>query len=184
MPEARLTQTSHGRAVESDGWFVVNLGDAAAYRHERAGVAAFFEPREAPFPDFGINVRILEPGQPNGLYHEEDSREAFLVLAGECLVIVEEQERRLRRWDLVHCPAGTPHIFVGAGDGPCALLMVGGRQPDRSPPRYPVSKLAGRYGASVPQPAGSPPEAYGSIGWKPEYEPVALPWPLDERASS
>ena len=24
-----------------------------------------------------------------------------------------------------HCPAGVEHVFVGAGEGPCAVLMIG-----------------------------------------------------------
>ena len=48
----------------------------------------------------------------------ESNQEDFLVLAGECLLLVEGEERPLRAWDFVHCPPGTEHIFVGAGDGP------------------------------------------------------------------
>ena len=79
------------------------------------------EPREAPFADFGVNVRVLWPGDPNALYHSEGVQEGFLVLSGECTLIVEEEERPLRQWDYFHCPADTRHVFVGAGDGPCAI---------------------------------------------------------------
>ena len=67
-------------------------------------------------------MQILQPGQPNCLYHSEPVQEDFLVLHGECLVILEGEERRLRQWDFVHCPPGAEHVFVGAGDGPCAVL--------------------------------------------------------------
>ena len=43
---------------------------------------------------------------------------------------------------------GTEHIFVGAGDGPCVILMAGTRTPDEQL-HYPVSELAARYGASA-----------------------------------
>jgi uncharacterized cupin superfamily protein len=59
----------------------------------------------------------------------------------------------------VHCPAGTEHAFVGAGDGPCAILMVGTRGPDTTS-FYPVSELAVRYGASSPEPTSESAKAY------------------------
>ena len=87
------------------------------------------EPR-AWFTQLGINISVLMPGEPNCLYHSESQQEAFLVLSGECKLLVEGEERPLRQWDFVHCPAGTEHVFVGAGDGPCAILMAGARTED------------------------------------------------------
>lgn len=181
MPEATMRSTPAGRIVDSDGWFVLNLGEAVGMRHARAGVRARLERPEARFPEFGITVHMLEPGQPASLYHREDAQEDFLVLAGECLLVVEEEERRLAAWDFVHCPAGTLHLFVGAGDGPCAILMVGARGGDRAPATYPASEAAGRYGGSVPADAASPAEAYAAAGWAPEFEPVPMLWPATGR---
>ena len=39
------------------------------------------------------------------------------MLSGEPLLIIEGEERPLRQWDFVHCPAATRHIIVGAGAG-------------------------------------------------------------------
>ena len=154
-------------------WFVVNVADAPAFRHEVAGVRVRFEDAEDPFPDFGINIRVLEPGEPACRYHSENRQEGFLVLSGECLLIVEDEERALKAWDYFHCPAGVTHVFVGAGDGPCAILMVGARGGDTA--HYPVSEVAARYGASVSTPTDSPPEAYSD--WSREFTPVKLDWP-------
>ena len=63
-------------------WFVVNVADAPAFHNERGGASARFESPEARFPDFGINIRELQPGQPNGKYHSENVQEDFLVLSG------------------------------------------------------------------------------------------------------
>ena len=52
------------------------------------------------------------------------------MLAGEALLIVEGEERRLRQWYFVHCPPRTKHVVVGAGSAPCLVLAVGAR--DRS----------------------------------------------------
>lgn len=176
VPEAPLRATDTGVVVEGDGWFVVNVADAQAHRNPWAGVAAIFESREHRFPDFGINVHVLEPGQPNGLYHSESVQEAFLVLSGECLLLVEEEERRLRAWDFVHFPPGTRHVAVGAGDGPCAILMVGARRPDATL-NYPVSELAARHDASTSEETGVPSEAYRE---RPrEFVPERMRWPLD-----
>ena len=108
------------------------------------------------------------------MYPGENSQEDFLVLRGQCLLLVEGQERRLRAWDFVHCPAGTEHVFVGGGDSPCAILMVGARRPDVEL-RYPVSELAARYGASASKETSDEAEAYAD--WKPELKPTKLEWP-------
>ena len=176
VKEASSEETPYGRYVTSDGWFVLNLADALAVRNEEKGGAVYpLEPREARFRDFGVNVRVLWPGQPNALYHSEGGQEGFLVLSGECMLIVEEEERPLRQWDYFHCPANTRHVIVGAGDGPCAILMIGAR-PDDETLHYPVSEVAAKYGASVAKETDDPDEAYAD--WPGDYEPVRLPWPL------
>jgi uncharacterized cupin superfamily protein len=173
--EATSEETPYGRYVTSDGWFVLNLADALAVRNEEKGGAVYpLEAREARFRDFGVNVRVLWPGEPNALYHSETAQEGFLVLWGECTLLVEEEERPLRQWDYFHCPAGTRHVIVGAGDGPCAILMIGTR-PEVETLRYPVSELAAKYGASAAKTTEVPDEAYAD--WPGEYRPVRLPWP-------
>ena len=148
VEEASSEETPYGRYVTSDGWFVLNLADALAVRNEEKGGAVYpLEGEKARFRDFGVNVRVLPPGEPNALYHAESGQEGFLVLAGQCTLIVEEQERTLRRWDFFHCPADTRHVFVGAGDEPCAILMIGMR-PEEETLYYPVSELAAKYDAS------------------------------------
>jgi hypothetical protein len=79
----------------------------------------------------------------------------------------------LRRWDFFHSPAWTPHVIVGAGDGPCAVLMVGARSESKGIV-YPVSEVAARYGASVERETSSPAEAYAD--WTPP-RPSRRPWP-------
>jgi uncharacterized cupin superfamily protein len=123
-------------------------------------------------------VRVLQPGQPNCLYHSESLQEDFLVLAGECVLLVDGEERPLRAWDFVHCPAGTEHVFVGAGDGPSVILMAGARDPEEKL-LYPASELAKRYGASAETETASPEEAYASFGPSKEGRPQSwdqLPW--------
>ena len=156
-------------------WFSVNVADAPALRHELAGTFVPFESREERFEDFGINVHVLGPGEPNGKYHHESVQEDFLVLAGECIGIIEGAEHHFRAWDFVHCPAGTAHVFIGAGSGPCAILMVGARRDDATI-HYPVDELAARYGASVSAPTDDAKTAYAD--WSRHFEPTRLDWPL------
>jgi uncharacterized cupin superfamily protein len=158
VPEARLVSTNAGLLPEGEGWFVVNAREARWQRHEAFGRWCRFE-GDLRFPAFGINLHVLEPGQPNCMYHGEDEQEDFLILAGECLLIVEGQERRLKAWDFVHCPAWAEHVFVGAGSGPCVILMTGSRHPDAGV-LYPVSEVALRHGAGVEKETPSPEEAY------------------------
>ena len=92
------------------------------------------------------------------MYHWEADQEDFLVLAGEALLIAEGDERPLRQWDFVHCPPGTKHVIVGAGDAPCAVVLAVGA---RASPRvrrgpdwggYTVDRRAAlRHGAGVEQ---------------------------------
>jgi uncharacterized cupin superfamily protein len=175
VPEAALEDSGSGLKATSDGWFVLNLDSAAAFRNPKAGVYFPLEDRGRPSADFGLNVHVLWPGQPNCLYHSESVREAFLVLSGECVLLVEEEQRRLRPWDFFHCPAGTAHVFVGAGDGPCAILMVGARTPGATV-HYPVSDVAAAHGASAGRATDSPSEAYAD--WpRTELSPQRVPWP-------
>jgi uncharacterized cupin superfamily protein len=153
---------------------IVNLADAPTFSHSSRASIIDFERQDAPWAEMGVNVQILNPGKPNGRYHAEAAQEDFLVLHGECIVILEEDERRLRQWDFVHCPPGTPHIFVGAGEGPCAILMIGGR---REPGiHYPVSEIAARYDASVKVPTDDPAEAYADWGQE-QWRAVPSHWP-------
>jgi uncharacterized cupin superfamily protein len=162
VPEASLAESPAGRAAETDGWFIVNVADAAGMRTNRFGAACRFEVAAARFPEFGINVRVLAPGEPNCLYHREDSQEAFLVLSGECVAIVEEEERRMGAGDFLYTPPGTAHVLVGAGEEPCAVLMVGTRK-DPEDLLYPVSEAAARYGASVERETSDEEEAYAGV---------------------
>lgn len=151
VEEARLEDVGSGLAPVSDGWFVVNLRDAAWLTNEAFGARCVFEGgmpvlRRRPdlpahkFAQVGFTLQVLQPGQPSGLYHAETNQEGFLVLAGECLLQVEDQERPLRAWDFVHCPPGTAHAFVGAGDGPCVIFMTGARTREKNTV-YPRSEL-------------------------------------------
>ncbi len=175
VDEASSEETPYGRYVTSEGWFVLNLADALAVRNEEKGGAVYpLEPRVSPFRDFGVNVRVLRPGEPNALYHSESAQEGFLVLSGACTLIVEEEERLLQQWDYFHCPADTRHVIVGAGDGPCAIVMIGSR-PETETLLYPVSAVAAKYGASATKETDSGDEAYAD--WPGEHLPVRLPWP-------
>jgi uncharacterized cupin superfamily protein len=155
-------------------WSIVNVAEAPAMQHEVAG-ASIRLIDEADVTEIGVNIRVLQPGQPNGKYHAENVQEDFLVLSGEVLAILDGEERTLRAWDFVHCPPGTAHVFVGAGDGPSAVLMVGARSPDKVY-RYPTSELAARFGASAPAETADPREAYAD--WKPGFTPVQVDWPV------
>ncbi len=156
------------------GWFVVNAREARWESSDVFGRYCPFEGEER-FPQLGININVLEPGQPLGMYHAEPGhQEDFLVLEGECVLVVEEQTRELRRWDFVHCPPGVAHIVVGAGDGPSIVLAVGTRGDGEGVSRgvvYPVSEAAARYGASVAQETTEPREAY-----PPASRPAPVPY--------
>ena len=79
MTEARLEDSGAGLAPTDDGWFVVNARDTAWLTSETFGSGCVFESREHAFRQLGINLNVLEPGEPNCLYHSESQQEAFLA---------------------------------------------------------------------------------------------------------
>jgi uncharacterized cupin superfamily protein len=165
VPKASLESADGGLAPSGPGWFVLNVSDAR-WLDGHFGAATRFEGPER-FPRLGFNIGVLEPGQPACMYHGEDEQEDFLVLCGECLLLIEGTEQRLQAWDFVHCPPWAEHVFVGAGDGPCAILAVGTRS--GGDVIYPSSKLAQRHGAGVERETDDPKQAYANIA---EDEPT------------
>jgi uncharacterized cupin superfamily protein len=183
VPESPLESTEHGLVPRGKGWFVLNAREAPWIEREGRGVYCEFEGLKGDEPDFsqlGINLTLLAPGEPMAMYHRENDQEDFLVLAGEALLIVEGEERPLRQWDLVHCPPGTNHVIVGAGDAPCLVLAVGARDRSTGPDwgAYTVDEAALRHNAGVQQETTDPEEAYARFaggvptryrdGWLPD----------------
>ena len=180
MREARLEDSGSGLAPVTEGWFVLNVRDAEWWFAETRGARCAFENEygnpPVEFDQLGINVTVLEHNQAS-LYHAEANQEAFLVLSGECLLLVEGAERRLRAWDFVHAPPWTEHAIVGGGDGPCVILMTGSRSD--AGVRYPASELAARHGASVTEETSDWRQAYATVEpFRRERPPSwnRLPW--------
>jgi uncharacterized cupin superfamily protein len=158
-------------------WFVRNLSEMKWWdRGPRGFVADLVGDDEA---QVGVNLFVLNPGQPMSMYHWEADQEDFLVLSGEALLIVEDEERPLRQWDFFHCPAPVPHTIVGAGSGPSAILALGARDKQDGPEwgGYPYSEVAMRHDASAEKETTDPQVAYArfpdrtegqfSEGWLP-----------------
>lgn len=184
QPESPLEPTEHGLVPKGKGWFVLNAREAPWIDRKGRGVYCEFEGHEgeADFSQLGINLTVLAPGEPMAMYHRENDQEDFLVLAGEAQLIVEGVERPLRQWDLAHCPAGTNHVILGAGDQPCVVLAVGARDRSTGPDwgAYTVADAAIRHGAGVEQETNDPEQAYARFprrertryreGWLPGNE--------------
>jgi uncharacterized cupin superfamily protein len=173
--EAHMQQSEYGLVPATGGWFTVNVRDSAWVTGETFGDACIFEGGPVDFAQIGYTLAVLQPGQPNGLYHREDDQEDFLVLSGECLAIIEGEERPLKAWDFVHCPAGTEHIFVGAGDGPCVLFMAGARE-HRGSAVYTRNEAALRHGAGVERETSDGKEAYAPFSMYRPGPPEHMPF--------
>ena len=177
VPEASLRTTRFGLAPDGEGWFVLNACEARWRDYGPLGAGCDFEGKR-PFRQLGVNINVLGPGQPLGMYHRERHQEGFLVLSGECLLIVEDQERPLAAWDFVHCPPGTAHVILGAGAGPSVVLAVGARG-GRKGLVYLREPAAVDHGAAVRQETTRPAEAYAPFP-RPRrcaYQPGWLPRP-------
>jgi uncharacterized cupin superfamily protein len=171
VPEAPLEQTETGLVPGGEGWFVLNAREAGWRHREGRGERLPFEGDAVAFPQIGISLYVLAPGEPIGMYHWEADQEDFLVLSGEALLIIEGEERPLRQWDFVHCPAETNHMIVGAGEAPCAVLAVGAREHQGGAGwgGYTVEPAALRHGAGVEEETTDAERAYARF---PEPEPA------------
>jgi len=161
VPEAPMRATEAGLVPAAPGWFIVNAARAAGWRSARFGDSVHFE-GGGRFPQFGINLRRLAPGQPSGLYHRENAQEAYLVVRGSAIAIVEGQERLVGPGDFVHLPPGTAHTVVGAGSEPCVILMVGARGGEAEG-EYPDSPAAANHGAASLAETPDPAIAYADV---------------------
>ena len=173
MREARLVETETGLLPEGEGWFVLNAREASWKSVQGMGTWLPFE-ADGVRQQIGVGIHVLEPGESPGRYHAESDQEGFLVLSGECVLVVEGEERRLSQWDYFHCPPGTAHITVGAGEGPCAILMLGARTPGGLTDYIP-DPLAAGHGAAVQERTGSSREAYADLDRT--VSRVRPPWP-------
>jgi quercetin dioxygenase-like cupin family protein len=163
VPEAELKKTDAGLIPQGEGWFVLNARDASWIRSEERGQDTDFEGGQE-WAQLGFRIQVIGPGQ-RGVYHGERGQEDFLVVSGECVLVIEGEERRLKAWDFVHCPPWTRHVFVGAGDAQCVIVMAGSRT-EGFEAVYAVNEVAAKYDASVPEETSSPDEAYAR--WGPE----------------
>ena len=107
VPEAPLDRTENGLQAAGDGWFVVNARDAVWGESETMGVfTRLGESKAARFPQLGFNIGVLWPGQPACMYHREPNQEGFLVLAGECILLVEGRAAADEAVGLLPLPGG------------------------------------------------------------------------------
>jgi uncharacterized cupin superfamily protein len=172
--EARLERRAHGLTPTGDGWYVLNLRDAEWRKADGRGAVGVIvddfegERREV---QFGVNPFVLAPGEQMGMYHREADQEAFLVVTGQAMLIVEGTERPLRAWDFFHCPPGTSHVIVGGGNSPCVVIAIGSRarSEEAGALAFPEDETARRYGASVAAATLDGEEAYATL---PAREPV------------
>jgi quercetin dioxygenase-like cupin family protein len=172
--QAQFEETPMGLIPTGEGWFVANARDVTWVTSDERGQDTDFEGRQQ-WTQLGFRIQVLGPGQ-RSMYHRELGQEDFLVVSGKCIAIIEGKEHHLKAWDFVHCPPWTEHAFVGAGDGPCAIVMAGNRAGGFDVV-YPVNEVAAKHGASVEEEASDPDAAYAK--WSKEertsYEEGWLP---------
>jgi uncharacterized cupin superfamily protein len=185
VTEARLERVASGLAPVTPGWFVVNTADAAWVHNESYGGVCIFESDGVVLqgrpdltryekPGAGFTIRVVPAGRPTALYHAESTQEDFLVLMGECVLVIEDQERHLRAWDFVHCPPMTAHTFIAKEPGPCVIVATGDRRDDNEIV-CPHSEVALRHDAGVELGETSPePRGRWEVRRPPQWD--ELPW--------
>jgi quercetin dioxygenase-like cupin family protein len=181
VPEAPLEQTDAGLMPAGRGWFVLDAREARWFDTGGRGKTPGLQGK-GDFPQVGLGLTVLEPGEPMSMYHWETDQEDFLVLSGEAVLIIEGEERPLRQWDFVHCPPETQHVIVGAGDALCVVFAVGALEKHTIGSRvdgtlqgtddwgaYTVDEAALRHGAGVEEETNDAAVAYARF---PELEPT------------
>ena len=157
-------------------WYVRNVGEMKWWDVGPRGLVTELVDDEDP--QVGVNLFVLAPGQPMAMYHWEADQEGFLLLSGEALLIVDDEERSLRQWDYFHCPPNIPHTIVGAGSGRAAILAIGARQhADGDWGGYPYSEVAMKHDASTEEETTEPDVAYARFpsGQPTEFQESWLP---------
>jgi uncharacterized cupin superfamily protein len=173
MKEAELRETETGLVPEGEGWFVLNLRDASWLTMKGGGTWVGFEAHGVR-QQIGVGVHVLPPGESSGRYHAESDQEGFFVLAGECILVVEGEERRMKQWDYFHCPPGTAHITIGGAEEGCVLFMLGARTPGGLTDYIP-DPVAAKYGHSVKERTDNSRDAYADLDRT--FTHVRPPWP-------
>jgi uncharacterized cupin superfamily protein len=168
-PAATIEALAEGLGAAGPDWFVLNARDARWWQRQGLGRWADLE-GNGDFPHLGVRVAVLQPGEPSGMYHGESGQENFLVVEGECVLVIEGEERLLKQWDFVHCPPWTGHTFIGAGKGPCVIVTVGARTGDDEI-LYTVNDAAAGHGSSVETETPLPKDAYAPYPREPLFQP-------------
>jgi uncharacterized cupin superfamily protein len=148
-------------------WFVRNIRDMKWFARPGRGFVTEFLGGD---DQVDVNLFVLGPGESMSMYHWESDQEGYLVLSGEALLIVEDEEHPLRQWDYFHCPPPVSHTIVGAGDRPSAILALGARDHQRGPDwgGYPLSDVALKHDASAEEETTDADVAYARF---PDREP-------------
>jgi uncharacterized cupin superfamily protein len=180
-PEAALERSEHGPMAVGKGWFVLNACEARWFKREGQGFTPALQGR-GDFPQLALGLYVLAPGEPMAMYHWETDQEDFLVLSGEALLVIEGEERPLRQWDFVHCPPGTKHVIVGAGESLCIVFAIGALEHHTTGTlvdgtlqgaadwgAYTVNEAALRHGAGVEEETNDAEVAYARF---PQPEPT------------
>ena len=161
-PEAPRAQTEHGLVTTGEGWFVLNAREAGWLHAE--GRSAICEPEGDSTSSRSGSTSPSSAGSPHG----------HVPLGGRSGGLPRPRRRgaprrrgggeAARQWDFVHCPPETKHVVVGAGDGPCVLLAVGGRAHATTGwGGCSVDETARRHGASVEHETSDAREAYAGL---------------------
>lgn len=151
-------------------WFVRNVRDGKWWDYGPQGFVSDLIGDDKA--QVGVNLFVLGPGEPMSMYHYEVDQEGFLVLSGEALLIVEDEERLLRQWDYFHCPPNVAHTILGAGFGRAAILAIGARIGSVGDDwgKYPYSELAMKHNASAEEETTDSKVAYARFPEKVEGE--------------
>jgi len=80
-------------------------------------------------PQLLVGANVLQPGQTAKLHTHAREEKTYLVLSGEGVIQVGDEEHRVRAGHLVHCPIGVPHGATNDGTENLRLLVVMGPHP-------------------------------------------------------
>ena len=72
-----------------------------------------------------LHVNVLRPGVAAGPYHRHSNAEnAYYVLSGDVLVVIDEAEHRLGPGDSAFIPPGVAHSVTNMGEREARLIEI------------------------------------------------------------
>jgi mannose-6-phosphate isomerase-like protein (cupin superfamily) len=107
---------------------LLDIDDSVAGRVD--GLEGRFSRKHLDSRDLGVSHWRYAPGYRAGMGHRHrEQEEAYVVVAGSGQILIDDEVRELRQWDVVRVAPEAVRAFAAGPDG-LELIAVGGPKPE------------------------------------------------------